>query len=184
MATEAQVLANRQNAQASTGPKTPEGKARSSQNRIAHGLTGRHIVLPGEDPAEFDNLLDALWTEHQPQTPTEEILVEEMAHARWKTLRMFRRGLHQTSDLDGLAKFERYEATARRAFYKALEELRRLRAARDRETAAQIKTVAARLQRPATIHPQNGSKPIPNPSVPAVTTTSTPFPAPLVPDKK
>jgi len=172
MATDAQVLANRQNAQASTGPKSPEGKARSSRNRIAHGLTGRHIVLPGEDPAEFDNLLDALWTEHQPETPTEEILVEEMAHARWKTIRIFRRGMHQTADLDGLTKFERYEATARRAFYKALEELRRLRAGRNRETTAQIKSVVAKLERlTQAIQPDNGSKPISGPS-PTVETTA------------
>ena len=176
MATDAQVLANRQNAQASTGPKSPEGKARSSQNRIAHGLTGRHIVLPGEDPAEFDNLLEALWSEHQPDTPTEEILVEEMAHARWKTLRMFRRGMHQTADLDGLTKFERYEATARRAFYKALQELRRLRAGRDRETITQIKTVVAKLARlTQAIQPENGTKPISSPSTPLSAAVASPI---------
>jgi hypothetical protein len=162
MATEAQVLANRQNAAHSTGPRTPEGKARSSQNRLTHGLAGRHIVMSGEDPAEFDALLEALWIEHQPETATEEILVEEMAHARWKMLRIYCRGLHKSLDSEGLARFDRYEASARRTFYKAIEELRRLRAGRARESAAQGKAPAYPPERqPVAPQPHNRTNPIP-----------------------
>jgi len=85
---------------------------------------------------------------------------------------MFRRGMHQTADLDGLTKLERYEATARRAFYKALEELRRLRAARNREAAVLDKTVAARADRPV-LHPRNETKSIPNLSSSPVTSPNT-----------
>ncbi len=53
MATEAQVQANRANAQKSTGPQTPEGKAIVSRNAITHGLLARAGVIPGEEVHEF-----------------------------------------------------------------------------------------------------------------------------------
>jgi hypothetical protein len=53
MATEAQIAANRLNAQKSTGPRTPEGKEKVSQNAVTHGLLARAAVLHGEDWEEF-----------------------------------------------------------------------------------------------------------------------------------
>jgi hypothetical protein len=41
MATDAQVAANRLNAQESTGPRTTEGKAVVAQNAVKHGLLAR-----------------------------------------------------------------------------------------------------------------------------------------------
>jgi hypothetical protein len=57
MTTEKQNEANRINAQKSTGPRTDEGKQRSSQNALKHGLLAKRSVIPGEDPAEFDALV-------------------------------------------------------------------------------------------------------------------------------
>ena len=51
MATDAQIMANRINAQHSTGPKTPEGKERSKRNALTHGLTAS-VVIPGEVEGE------------------------------------------------------------------------------------------------------------------------------------
>lgn len=79
MTTQAQRAANRRNAQLSTGPKTAEGKQAVSRNNFRHGLAGVFRLVSWEDPAEFDDLVSLLRAEHQPQTPTEQILVERMA---------------------------------------------------------------------------------------------------------
>ena len=50
MATAAQQRANQENAQHSTGPRTAEGKQRSSQNALKHGLCALDPLIPGEDP--------------------------------------------------------------------------------------------------------------------------------------
>ena len=54
MATEAQTSTNRGNAQKSTGPRTPEGKAVVARNAVKHGLLAQEVVIKGEDPGEFD----------------------------------------------------------------------------------------------------------------------------------
>jgi hypothetical protein len=46
---------NRINAQLSTGPRTPDGKARVASNALKHGLTGKRIVLRNENLEEFDD---------------------------------------------------------------------------------------------------------------------------------
>ncbi len=79
---------NRENAQKSTGPKTEEGKAKSSQNRFKHGVYSKQVVAPGEDPAELDELRAKLRDEHQPANTTEEILVDELAQHYWRMRRI------------------------------------------------------------------------------------------------
>ena len=88
MATEAQLAANRNNAQKSTGPKTPEGKDAVRLNGLKHGLASNILVLPGENESDFHNLLDSLEAEHQPATATEVILVRQMAMASWRLQRI------------------------------------------------------------------------------------------------
>jgi hypothetical protein len=57
MSTTRQIAANQQNSQKSTGPKSPEGKAKSCLNHLSHGLTSSATIVPGEDPEEFKSLL-------------------------------------------------------------------------------------------------------------------------------
>ena len=56
MATQAQINANRANAQKSTGPRSVEGKSASRFNALKHGIDAASIVIPGEDPADYDAL--------------------------------------------------------------------------------------------------------------------------------
>src|SRR3982074_528124 len=89
MATEKQFEANRQNAQKSTGPKTPEGRAAVRLNGVKHGLTAKTLVLKGESESDFTELLDSLEAEHAPATPTEEALVVQLAMATWRLRRLY-----------------------------------------------------------------------------------------------
>ena len=90
MSTDRQIEANRLNAQHSTGPTAPEGRAAVRLNGLKYGLYAETLILPGEDPADFDALLDRLDAEHQPATPTEEIFVSQIAMASWRRLRVQR----------------------------------------------------------------------------------------------
>src|SRR6266446_6403785 len=90
MASPAQVTANQANAQTSTGPRTPEGKARVSQNAIRHGLTARHLVIRPDEHEEFAALQDSLLTELDPQGAVETITFHELLHSAW-SLHRFRR---------------------------------------------------------------------------------------------
>src|SRR5258708_17179755 len=90
MLTDRKIEANRQNAQHSTGPSTPEGRAAVRLNGLKHGLCAETIVVPGEDPAEFQAMLDAYCAEYQPATPSAEFLVRQVAMADWRLLRLHR----------------------------------------------------------------------------------------------
>jgi hypothetical protein len=136
MSTAAQIQANQANSQHSTGPQTGEGKAISSQNHFRHGLTGPFTVLAWENLHDFQALERDLTAEHQPATPTESILVLEMAQSHWLRQRAI---LLQNTCFVGstrldpenekqLALYIRYGTTHSRAFYKALHELQKLRA--------------------------------------------------------
>jgi hypothetical protein len=57
MSTLKQIDANRQNAQRSTGPRTPAGKAASRFNALKSGIDAQAQVIPGEDPAQLEALL-------------------------------------------------------------------------------------------------------------------------------
>lgn len=84
MATEKQIAANQQNAQASTGPITAGGLKRSSKNAIKHGLTASEFTIFDENAGDFEALRDAYVKKWQPDDAMEMRLVEQMARADWK----------------------------------------------------------------------------------------------------
>ena len=57
-------------------------------NALRHGVLSQHTVLPWEDGEEYLMLLEALVAEHEPQGPTEEHLVEELAGVIWRKRRL------------------------------------------------------------------------------------------------
>ena len=135
MTTSAQLAANQANAQHSTGPKTPEGKAISTRNNFKHGCSGAFTVLPWESQNEFDLLLGSLREEHKPSGLTETILVDKMAQAIWLSKRAqmlqhvtFNQELPTCDDQKQLALYLRYQTTNERAFHKCLNALLNLRA--------------------------------------------------------
>jgi len=85
----ARIEANRRNAQKSTGPRTPAGKAASSRNRLLHGLRANKHILLDEDPAEFLILLHDHLDRFQPVGPAEEDLVLRIAADQWRLHRIF-----------------------------------------------------------------------------------------------
>jgi hypothetical protein len=88
MASERQTAANRSNSQLSTGPRSVEGKARIAANAMKHGLTGKQMILPGEDPAEFDAFRSDLITDLAPEGALEEILAEKIVADVWRLRRI------------------------------------------------------------------------------------------------
>src|SRR6266540_1873467 len=88
MATPAQIIANRANAQKSTGPRSPEGKSVSRFNALKHGMDAASIVIPGEDPAEYQGLLNLYIEEFQPRCASEYFHVDAMLRANWLKRRL------------------------------------------------------------------------------------------------
>ena len=155
MSSRKQQRANKQNAQHSTGPRTDEGKQRSSQNALKHGLRSKHPVIPGEDPAEYQRKLDKLRADLRPLNALEEDLVEQIADASWRLKRFSRieaavnayhldRCANQEHNagkddehilgntftgfaLTDLTRLSRYETQLTRRYHRAIKELRDLR---------------------------------------------------------
>ena len=66
----------------------PVGHDASRFNALRHGVLSKHTVLPGENKAEYEALLNGLVQEHAPYGPTEEHLVEEIAGVIWRKRRL------------------------------------------------------------------------------------------------
>ncbi|HEY3838479.1 MAG TPA: hypothetical protein VGL72_17990 [Bryobacteraceae bacterium] len=137
MSTKAQIAANRANAQRSTGPRTDDGKARTRQNALRHGLCSAIPTMSDETSEEIQTLLETLREEHEPVGATEEILVYKMAEHFFFGKRA---GYLLTQELDSadsgsgnnskLSLLLRYHTTADRGYHKALAELRKLQGER------------------------------------------------------
>ncbi len=85
---ESRLNANRQNAQHSTGPKTPAGKSVASQNAIKTALTGRTVLLPTDDAELYGTHVDSFRVEWGPVGQRETVLVQSLADNAWRIERI------------------------------------------------------------------------------------------------
>src|SRR5450755_3742064 len=162
MRSEAQIEASRRNGAQSHGPVTPEGKQRSSQNAVKHGLTARTVVLCSENHELFEQLEQDYIDSLQPCTILELHLVQRIAVAEWRIRRAwavetaitdhcladhkaqdereyadcdndFRIGINQKRIDKELSSVQRAEARFERTQARALAEFHRLRKIRPPE---------------------------------------------------
>jgi hypothetical protein len=78
-----QIQANRLNAQHSTGPRSPEGKAAVRFNALKTGIDAQSQVIPGEDPAALALLNAEYYDRYHPATPEVRALVDTLVTAEW-----------------------------------------------------------------------------------------------------
>jgi hypothetical protein len=84
---EKQLIANRLNSKRSTGPRTPEGKARASMNNCRTGMRSSKDVLPGEDRTLYEQRRRNAIRDLGPRNDTETALVERHVRLEWRGLR-------------------------------------------------------------------------------------------------
>ena len=88
MATIKQIEANRLNAQKSTGPRTPEGKAAVRFNALKSGIDAESLVIPGEDPEKLRIFIEELTACWCPFDARERELVDYIVHDSWRLRRI------------------------------------------------------------------------------------------------
>jgi hypothetical protein len=88
MSTLIQIESNRRNAQHSTGPATPGGRNAVRLNALKYGIHAQSLLIPGEDPAEFDALVADLQNTWQPQDSAERQHVDMLVTDSWRLNRL------------------------------------------------------------------------------------------------
>ncbi len=192
MATPAQIAANRANAQKSTGPRSAEGKSASRFNALKHGIDAASIVIPGEDPAEYDSLVAQYLHEYRPQSASESFHVDTMIRADWhkRRLETVEADLYRTIMTESpdnslaavllaespaaklLLRIQRQIAAFERTWHRANNEFRRARAEgrnRPRSLHGQLPRLPCPTPAPAELasFPQSAAARTPNPELAA-----------------
>ena len=82
-----QIEANRRNALRSTGPNTEDGKRRSRQNAVRHGLCAETVIEIVEDVDDYSGFEAAVIADYDAQTAVERELVLRLASVFWQSRR-------------------------------------------------------------------------------------------------
>jgi hypothetical protein len=153
MATDAQITANRVNAQASTGAVTPDGKARVSRNALSFGLYSSGDFVRPEEQDHYSEFCAGFQTDLAPEGAIEQTLAAEIIHAAWRLRRcsVIEAAMTPIGDeeldpmLEGVPEktlgqtqqsVDRARAQAHRIFHRAASELRRVQTERRLRFAA------------------------------------------------
>ena len=155
MASDRQIAANRANAQHCTGPTSPAGLARSSQNALKHGLDSKSEVMRCESRPDYEALIAEYYERFHPTVPEERAPVDMLIKSEWHSRRYMSidagiwergflvindRSLGRVFELSGKA-FDRVDRrinSAQRNFQKALRQLLDIRAKRAKEADLEI----------------------------------------------
>ena len=148
MSSAAQIAANISNAQASSGPRTEAGKAKSAKNAVTFGLFSGDFIRPGEEEG-YAALQAGLVHQFAPGSLLEDILVEEIHRATWRLRRCGEVESHLVIRLDDRESYifdpmetneesairiqksvDRARSQAHRLLHKCTAELRKLQAER------------------------------------------------------
>lgn len=168
MATQAQIDANRRNAQKSTGPLTTDGKAAMRRNALRHGLRSRTMAPTPEANAEFVQLcadLEAAW---RPIDWPERIQVESMAVSYWRLAEVEAHAAVylQTIDTEKIfpfyAQLARVQVTLERSYARAQRDLEHLQKSRA-QRGIEVSQPATPTPEPPAANPPGPSSMIPTP---------------------
>ena len=137
MLSEARQTANVANV--STGPRTEEGKTRSSQNARKHGLTAAQLIIAAEDREEFEDFHAQLQTDIRPEGALQQILFDQLVASAWNLRRIRRMEAELTAsaksyldildnpELTGkLDRLARHQTRIETSFHRSLRELKSL----------------------------------------------------------
>ena len=132
-------LANQANAQKSTGPVTPAGKARSAMNSRTHGLCAKQVVIGPEEQADYHAMLEAYLLDLDPAGPVEQTLFSEIVGSAWQLGRVQRMETEACAGKNSyteiliddvlqkkLDRLDRHHTRIERTFHRCLKQLKAL----------------------------------------------------------
>ena len=118
--------------------QTDSARQRMRLNALKHGLCAKSVIVPGESAEAYDEMRADLLDQFRPDTPQEEMMVDQLAQAYWMLLRARRKEAelqaHQAempvwewSDdyFKSVERFNRYRGSIERAYYRALAALQK-----------------------------------------------------------
>ena len=186
MATQQQILANRSNAQLSTGPRAEPGKAISRRNTLQTGIDARNEAASGEDPAVLAALAAEYDHEWEPIGLVERLLVDILIKDGW-CLRRYRflaadlvnHGAGFAANTDSFQRLHPHIVETERPCFTHLAELERRQALRRQHQPDVDSSVT---DSPETENPGIGfvSQPNPDPAVTQPAARHDPATAPAV----